>query len=337
MTNTTSTGYPVSVTEEGGGIQQNKSYLLPEQSFAHFSLAFSAIGLLANTLLIVVIIRGSLRHSVFMTMLIVLAITDNVELLSSDLLQLGLLGNHLSPSLMFCRIFLFICQSSATMSAWMVVLISVERFIAIFYPLKVHIFLSMKRTYIIISCVGVLICISKVYHLFSSSIFTYSNMTVCYIGANDKSDVIFSIVHGLFYSFIPFCIITVLNVKILKKLKLQQTFRASSQFSTSRDTSLVPMMLAISVAFALTTFPIMILIICSLTVDLAGFKWNLNSNWIFILAIGLVNLNHSLNFFLYCVTGTVFRNAFFSLIKCKASQRSTDSPQQVDTVSSTVL
>ena len=194
---------------------------------------------------------------------------------------------------------------------------------------------SPTYRFITISCVGVLICISKFYHLFSSSIFTYSNMTVCYIGANNKCDVIFSIVHGLFYSFIPFCIITVLNVKILKKLKLQQTFRASSQFSTSRDTSLVPMMLAISVAFALTTFPIMLLIICSLTLDLAGFKWNLNSNWIFILAIGLVNLNHSLNFFLYCVTGTVFRNAFFSLMKCKAS--STDSPQQVDTVSSTVL
>ena len=337
----TSTEYPVSVIEEGVGIQQNKSYLLLEQTFAPFSLALSAIGLLANTLIIVVIIRGSLRHSVFMTMLIVLAVTDNLTLLSSDVLQLGLLGSYLSPSLLSCRILMCIGQSSGTISSWMVVLISVERFFAIFYPFKVHIYLSMKRTYITIVCISVTICLSEAYYLFYASILTYGNITVCYLGTHLNSDVIFSIVSGLLYSFIPFCIITILNVRILKKLKLQQTFRASSlhqsQSSTASNNSLVPMMLAISVAFALTTFPMTLLVICTIILDLVSSEWNVNSNWIFVVAMGLANLNHTLNFFLYCLTGSVFRDAFFSLMKCKASPHLIEPPQPVVTISTTVL
>ena len=278
----------------------------------------------------------------FMTILLVLAVADNLTLLSTSLLQPGVFGHIFGRALLPCCVLLYIGQSSGTMSSWMVVLISIERVFAISYPLKVHIYFSMQRSCILILCLGVLICIFTVYCLFSAFIVTDYDIPVCVLARpNTSSDAIFSILNGFLYCLIPFCLITILNGVILKKLKSKKAFRARSQVhsqsSSHRDRSLVPMMLAVSLVFAVTTFPFTLLLIISLVLQLNGIERNERKDWVFVLAMGLSTLNHILNFFFYCITGSVFRNAFLSLFKCKNDQHSLNSPQHVVAVSSNTL
>ena len=342
MANTTSEGYLISTMEQGINIWQNHSDSFSKEEISVPSLILSIVGLLANTLVIVVIVCGSLRHSVFMTLLVVLAVADNLVLLTTDLLQRGVFGHIFGQALSACRVLMYIVQSSGTMSSWMVVLISIERFTAISYPLKVHIYFSMKRSCILILCLVVFICVVKVYRLFSASIEVRYDIPICLVSRpHERSNVIFSILDGLLYCLIPFCLITILNVMILKRLKSKKAFRARSQVhsqsSSHRDRPLVPMMLAVSLVFAVTTFPFTLLLTTSLILELNGIEWNENNNWVFVLAIGLSNLNHIMNFFFYCITGSVFRTEFFSLFKCKNNQHLLNSPQKRVAVSSNAL
>ena len=305
-------------------------------------LVLSIVGLLANTFVIVVIVGSSLRHSVFMPVLIVLAVADNLTLLSTEFLQRGIFGHILGQDVLACRVLMYIVQSSGTMSSWIVVLISIERFTAINNPLKVHIYFSMKRSCILILCLVVFICVVKVYRLFSASIEVRYDIPICLVSRpHERSNVIFSVLDGLLYCLIPFCLITIFNVMILKRLKSKKAFCARSQVqsqsSSHRDRSLVPMMLAVSLVFAVTTFPFTLLLTTSLILEHNGTEWHENNNWVFVLVIGLSNLNHIMNFFFYCITGSVFRNALFSLFKCKNNQHTLNSPQQRVAVSSNAL
>ena len=342
MANTTSEGYIMSTEKQGINMWQNNSELFLKDEISVTFLLLNMVGFLANTLVIVVIVGGSLRHSVFMTLSIVLAVADNLTLLSTGLVQPGVFGHIFGQALLPCRVLAYIGQSSGAMSSWMVVLISIERVFAISYPLKVHIYFSMQRSCILILCLGVFVCIFTAYCLFSAFINTDSDIPTCVLTRpNTIGDAIYSILNGLLYRLIPFCLITILNVVILKKLKSKKAFRARSQVHSQSlshgDRSLVPMMLAVSLVFAVTTFPFTMLIIISLILGLNGIEWNDKNNWVIVLTMGLANLYHILNFFFYCITGSVFRNAFLSLFKCKNNHHSLNSPQHVVAVSSNTL
>ena len=323
-------------------IEQNSSFSFLQQSMAVPSLVLSTIGFVTNFLVIIVILCGSLRHSIFMSLLVVLATTDNLTLLASNLIQPGVFGHLFGPAVIVCRMFLFLMLSCGMMSSWLVVLISVERYIAIFYPLKVHLYLTLKRMYLLICCLTLISCISKVYYLLRSYLISFNGIPVCILeGNNVRINLIFSILNGLLYSFIPFCIITTLNLLILKKLQSHKTLHARSQqlptLSTTRVNMLVPMMFAISTVFVVTTIPISILTIVTCVFSVNGHDWDGNDNWVFLLAVGLANLNHIVNFFLYCVTGSVFKGALLALFKCRRSPHLGSTPKQQVVIPSNVL
>ena len=116
-----------------------------------------------------------------------------------------------------------------------------------------------------ILCLGVSICVVKVYRLLYVSITVRYDIPICMLTTpNETRNFIFSILDGLLYCLIPFCLITILNMMILKKMNSKKALRARSQVqsrsSTHRDRSLVPMMLAVSLVFAVTTFPFALLL-----------------------------------------------------------------------------
>ena len=112
------------------------------------------------------------------------------------------------------------------MSYWIFVLVSVERCIAIFYPLKVHLYLTLKRINILLSCLTLITCMSKLYHLLTSYIITYNSNPVCIIEGNDMD--IFSILNGLLYSFI-----TLLQFQAKAKVERDVCHNMHKQFITN--------------------------------------------------------------------------------------------------------
>ena len=296
-----------------GSVTPNLVTILP-------SITFSTIGLIANTLVIIVVVKGSLRHMVFMSIVMLLAITDNIALCASNLSLRELFGRIFGESVLSCRILSFFAPCSGLYSSWLIVLISAEHFLAVFFPLKVHIYFTLKRSYILMAVLATISCIISVFYLFAVNVDVldgYAIRIYCQLGASVNGGLAHIILSVLLYS-----IITILNSLFVRKLKSKPKIHLQNPKQvSSRDKLLVLMMFAICTVFAVTTFPICVsMIITSAIHHVHLTDWTAFSEWSYVFTLVLANINHSVNFFFYCITGTVLRKALFRLFRCNTNQ-----------------
>ena len=299
-------------------------------------------GLLANGIIIIVVLCSSLRNYVIMNLLLVLAITENLYLLLTVEKQKGIFGEmFIGPSLLHCRLTVFFLYASSTVSSWITVFIALERFIAILYPFKVHIFCTIWKAYFTILVITVLGLLSSTPFFYTCSVFPVGEIQACGVqGENAKTDLLVILPVNLAYSIIPFLIITILNAFIIKRIRSQSAFRMRFQGHTSslatRDAALVSMMTAISIVFAITCFP------SSILVTYSYYHWYIHGQefnsegWLPRLIFLLEDINHCVNFFLYCISGSVFRTALFQLLTCTNRQSYNGHPNQMITISQNV-
>ena len=287
------------------------------------SAVITGIGFIANSLIIIVILLGSLRKSPFMILLMVLATVDNIYILSSLFLLPGIF-DLFGSSLTQCRLTWFVVTASGIMSSWLLVLIATERFTAVFHPLKVHIYFTLKRTSIMILVLTILSSISSAYLFFTCSVQMENGIPVCAIfGINRHFDLIFQIMLYTLYCILPFILITVLNLSTIWKLRSQNDLRMRLQGQSSNQKTLisqVTMMVAICFVFVITTFPITsFMVVQTVCMLIHGSPCYTIGSLVMLLMIFLEQSNHSVNFFMYCMTGSTFRAAFFHIIwdKCK--------------------
>ena len=140
------------------------------------------LGTLLNCLIIIVIVYGSLmRTSVFMILLLVLAVFDNLALWSVSLAK-GVIYSLLpfSPSLWLCQTFTFVIYLSGLVSSWLVVFISAERLMAVFLPFKVHIYCTRRNSCYAISIIIIVMCIISLPIVFTCKIGTMGGAYVFY-------------------------------------------------------------------------------------------------------------------------------------------------------------
>ena len=291
-------------------------------STLHFTsvvtLIYCTIGLIANALVIVVIIWGSLRSSVFMTVLLALASADILVLVAKILIQDGVFGYvTFGKPLLFCSVYVGLLQGSATMSAWLTVLASAERMVAICYPLNFHVHCNFKKTYISFAAFSILIIIGSAPQFLISMVSLRNDETTC----NDEESsqlyyTIYSVLFCLFYSIIPFICITTLNTLLAWKIHSQKKMWNQTQCKKN-SSSLTTMMFILSFVFLLTTLPGVLIEVIN------GLCWIVKSNVCFSvpkiyieIAFNLQGMNHCVNFFLYCLTGSMFRQKLIKLLSC---------------------
>ena len=121
---------------------QNGTLQSPMAVLTINTVTVCSIGILANLLVILVIMLSSLRNSVFINLIMSLAIFDIIYLSAVINSGRGIFGQMLlKPSLLHCRFNSFVLSIGGFGSSWVTVFISVERYIAVFfYPFKVHIY-----------------------------------------------------------------------------------------------------------------------------------------------------------------------------------------------------
>ena len=338
MENITSSENVLGYTDDTNFQRANGS-VVPNLVMVLPSLLFSVIGLIANTLVIIVIVKGSLSHMVFMSILMLLAITDNVTLCVSNLLHRQLFGRIFGESVLICHILSFLAPWSGFLSSWLIVLISAERFIAVFFPLKVHIYFTLKRSYVLMVLIVMISCLGSVSYLFVVNIDVKDGYPYCqFKWTSVNIGLAHIILSGLLYSILPFSIITILNIFIVRKLRSKKRFNLQNpKRVSSRDKSLVIMMFAICTVFAVTTFPISLLLLITSSIQQVHLSnRNAFSEWFYVFSVVLATINHGVNFFFYCITGTVFRKALFRLFRCNKTQNN-DPHQHVTAISETIL
>ena len=167
------------VISNNSQLSLNTTQVLRENYFQVSSLSLLAIirvtvcsiGIFANFLVIFVVVQGSLRKSVFKNLLMTLAIFDSLFLIAKVFIRKRIFGDMLvGPSTLHCSINRFLLSMSGLVSSWVTVLISLERFIAIYYPLKVHIYCTKKRFLIIITALTIFVCFGAMPYFFISAV-----------------------------------------------------------------------------------------------------------------------------------------------------------------------
>ena len=316
--------YFTSATNHSSDIVHDNS-TIPVSTLVAITICIT--GVFCNSMVIVVILLGSLRSSVFMNLLMALAASEMLYLMVNINNQNGIFGKiHFGPSLLHCRISVYILFGSGIISSWITVLISVERFIAVFFPFKVHMYCTKTKTYAALLGLTIIVSITlaPIFVMCSVSI---TNEKIYFCDAETKDDLktmIFIIIIDVIYSIIPFTIITTLNILIIKKVKLQLAFRAQSQGQkltqavSTKNNGLVFMTVAVFVVFGLTSFPnTIILIVHHLCHYFKAGNCELGTFNLLQYSFMLENINHSVNFFLYCLTGSVFRETLYKLFQCR--------------------
>lgn len=231
-----------------------------------------------------------------------------------------------------CKLVNFLGYVSSVTSVWLIIAVTIERFIAVKFPLKAPRMCDAHRARVVI--LGIIIIISFInLHILWSVELQYNShngstwSALCDAGVAHTVLVkdIWPWVDAAIYSFVPFVIITLLNSLIVRQVLYARKRRSQMQHveltsncsnfvsklqakkSNESNKKLTIMLLAVSFAFVLTTLPMNLLQIVSAFLGPVAHKRFAQMTLFRTIAELLMYVNHSINFFLYCATGRKFR------------------------------
>ena len=328
---------------------------------------FFIVGLIGNMLSAVILTRPPMRSISTYRYLTVLSFTDSlvltVGLLRMWLGQLVVGDDVLDRWAWACKLVNVVGYTVSNFSVWLIVAVTVERFVAVCYPLMAPSVCSRRRSTRIILAVLAVQMITHVHFAWTVDVrapaamttHNYSDVLVALPVTGRKQcgastgfelliDEVWPWVDAAIYSFIPFVVIMALNTMIVRQVIVSKRYRgelcqqASTTLTlrtshgsmevskTTESTRLSVMLLTVSFAFLITTFPMNTTLIATscwmksmpngLVTDLS-----LAAKLILVRTVCelLMYVNHSINFFLYCATGQKFRRQLCAL--CRSPQR----------------
>ncbi|XP_069114762.1 probable G-protein coupled receptor 139 [Argopecten irradians] len=235
-----------------------------------------------------------------------------------------------------CKVVAFLGYVCSDSSVWLIVAVTVERYIAVCFPLKASNLCRMRKARYIVFVPILALCLVNFHFLWTVQLrFDESNTTnpvyICDAGPkfSDLVNEVWVWVDAGIYSFVPFVILLILNGRIIQKVCVAKNERKQlitadrngcsnirSKHSGTGEVSrkLTMMLLMVSFTFLLTTLPMNIILIMTKSWN----EQNQQQRADFYLAKTvselLMYLNHTINFFLYCISGRKFRRQILSLL-----------------------
>lgn len=231
-----------------------------------------------------------------------------------------------------CRMYTFCSYLFPTMSSWMVVCLTVERWFCAAFPLKMKRANRTQTAAVVITVILTVQVLLNAHTLIGIDHFSDGNTSACNFSSMEYANFIFYYWGWIFiadYYFLPVIIITVANTSAV--LKIYRTARsltsAGSDTIRRRNRFIMIITLTVSTAFILLAAPQAVLLTVRpfLFDDLTYFYPNSEPEQIFE-AVGYigVSLNHSINFLFYCLSGKVFREDLkAAFLSCRRPARNT--------------
>ncbi len=297
-----------------------------------------AIGLIGNSLSFIVMIYEANQRISFCVYMSVLAISDNSMLLVGLYwwVYSAAVTNHIFTSVE-CKIFVYLMQLFSTYGVFLIVGMTVDRFIAIKFPLRARSVCTPKRARYV---AGVLLLVLLVYsipfYIYSD---TMKNNTSCQAMVHGG---IFAIIFVGFNvcinAVIPFCVIIRMNSYLMRKMlarsKVGSNIQVEKQSETerpvrsthenmrinqilSREHQLDTILLLVSFTFLLFTLPQYIRYTVCLFINNKSSSYSFAVFYFFFNISNKLYFTHNMvNFFLYCISGSKFRHDLARLCGC---------------------
>lgn len=111
----------------------------------YYTPLLTVTGSIGNVISVLVFFRTRLRKLSSSFYLAALCISDTGFLMVNFLLWLSLLEIHIYNEDIYCQLFTFLSSFCSALSVWFVVAFTIERFIAVMYPLKRQTMCTVKR------------------------------------------------------------------------------------------------------------------------------------------------------------------------------------------------
>lgn len=317
-------------------------------------------GLFGNVITIILMRRKLLSKLPMSIYLTALSISDLIVLIFDVLLTcIDLLLVKIDiQQITNCK-FSYFGYAGSLSSAWIIINISLDRFLSVYYPHTTKNFLSKKSCIIRISIsvvVSYIICLG--YMIFINA--PIKNGFHCFaVTPNEQYwlEVVWPILYTILFCLIPTCALFTFNALIiykftqkkknLSKIIFQKTMRARASFQNGGDTStelfkkLNLTTLGLCVSFLILTLPGNIfMIIKNQTLKmgdeyinedsedqlnalnyLSDRNYYLETLFIYSLLNSFMSCIYSINFFLYVMTSNLFRNEFLLMLGFKSPSK----------------
>lgn len=301
------------------------------------------VGVVGNCLTIAVMRRKRLRGGTVAIYLVLIAIADTcflvVGIIPEWLEAMGIVTfKHIHPAT--CKIEKFLGYTAGDTAIWLLVVFTLDRFVAVCFPLRKSEVCTTKRAKILGGS-AFLLAILKNFHVFFTRGAEYkvgddgeselkSNCgrptpTAEYFENFIRPWIVFTLV-----SAIPLILICAFNIGIVRTLLCMPKSTpatspvrgGTSSSKTERKYSQTTLMcISVSILFLVTITPSIVLVIGRPYWDTKERKGE--PNYMYLTAKGINNalvfMNHSLNFFLYCLTGRRFREQLFTMFASMCS------------------
>ncbi|KAH3848485.1 G-protein coupled receptor daf-37-like [Dreissena polymorpha] len=307
------------------------------------------LGTIGNSLSILVLTRRSIRVSTTALVLTVLACSDLLVLYSGPLRQWLVFlfktdVRHVSEA--GCKINMWLVYSSLDFSAWILIIVTLERMVSAWLPHRAKTVCTQRNAVVFLIAVGVFILAINSHMLYGMvfKIDENTNKIVMCIEIDQSYKDFFNKVWPwidlCMFCAIPFSVIVIGNAliafKVLQSKKKSKSTVAPAQPSRSRDpqqgtrngkqSSMTAMLFTLNTVFLVSTSPVSIYNIGYAdwiegadNATLAGLEF-----WWAVVNMFMYT-NNSINFFLYCLSGTKFRKEVIRLVICCKSSRVNDS------------
>ena len=241
-----------------------------------------------------------------------------------------------------CKLLTFLPNLAKNVAVWQLVIMGAERLLAVSFPLKVSTWCSVAKARVAISLlILVFILINSQYLVFVEATSAWHGSGCEYSAAyKSYTSQILPWLDMTLYAYGPQLLILVINVAII--ISLASAHRRRSALANTRAPTgqggqghVTAMLLMIFFVFFFLTTPYSIFYLCMAN-ELWAFRKSVQSYATYLLLTTtlrfLADLNHCVNFFLYVLTGSGFRQDFRKLLQCSNTKRSKSTTSNVYTV-----
>ena len=220
-----------------------------------------------------------------------------------------------------CSLVTFLLNVVLNVAAWLIVLTTVDRFVAVWLPLHAAAVCRRRRACLAILVLIIVVVATSIHLFWTTGLHQSSGRVLPYCGPSPDAHFMrrqFEYIKLTSYSLAPFAIILTLNIAIVVRLRcgkaanilLRGTSSNNGGLPQAAITSKVTyMLLAVSATWLILSAPFTLqALLFSVLVDVQNASSVARYRLLRTVCFQLMYANHAVNFFLYCITGRKFRH-----------------------------